>query len=532
MQTVDVVALRWSHATTTEQFNKLCAKLDDDQTDSPWEYVAQQVAIDDKLDVTLRRTWHLNSEALIDLGCDLGVKALIPIQPLDPRSTSRNQVEIRALTSSRTVTPVPYRTLSDLGFDGDGSGWLAVPMTAEEYTSSPVLNVSASYGADKSPTHGLRLSQFWPSASFRVRFQADTPLSALSARFPEHATVDVTGTVCHISFKEQASSVEQLKKKFLQPDAPNLNVVLRTFYSNVDDYCFVPVDSIVGRLREVIEKSGIAVLGKKEFKNTRESWDGELPAVLAALKEWADAWNGGNYEFAKISEAADRLIIALKKGADFVIPSAVEKNGNIDHSLVLAELRDKWSGSVFVNAFVVPFTSEKEPGTQGKRSSLLLALLGAVLLVAAGGDLSWTPSWTWLGPSLDWLRNDGPDVQREAELRGVLVTLLLVFPAVLYAQFFQLRPKSPVGHRAQSGTFGLLSALYAAPLFPAAFLAAEGSLQTTSVMMVFLGLANLGAAAATWAIFSKPSLRWIRLRSLARSMRTAGDGGSEHDGKV
>lgn len=104
---------------------------------SPWEYVAQQVVVHESLDVTLRRTWHLQSEKLLLLSQNLKTHALIPLQPLNPALPSLNEVTIKSLSNRRTVTPVPYRTVADLtADDGRWPNWLAVPMYSHEYTAT------------------------------------------------------------------------------------------------------------------------------------------------------------------------------------------------------------------------------------------------------------------------------------------------------------------------------------------------------------------------------------------------------------
>jgi hypothetical protein len=514
-----------SNLVVAQQFADLCTTLESPDTVSPWNYVAQEVIVRESLDVTLRRTWHLDSRILLDMRQDLGQRALIPLIPLNPASPSANKITIAALAAERTTDPVPARTLNSLTDSGSPgqtawTRWLAVPMSAGEFTSSPVVNVLAT-SEYRNPVSGrFSLGELWPVGCMEIVFHGNTPFTAIAARFPEYATVDIVGIKCTVTWTQKADEISDLLNSESLKQAPDTPGVWRTFYKSVDNDCFNAVNGQFTELKSAIEQAASTTLGEAEQRKSRAIWSGGLDLTKTAFEKWTKAWNNNNPDAKQVKEAAEGLIKILRDGTKFVLPGKLSSEGNIEQANLVAALRESVDRLVRVDSVVAPFTSEREPSTQGRRSSLILALLGLVLLGSAFVDLRWLPNL----PIFDWLPHTAPMpnkavvLERANSLREPMVALLLIFPAALYGQFFQLRPTSLVGHRAQSATFAALSTLFALPIVPAAYLAAGGTLPKTSVVCLAIGIVALIAAVVVGLLFSGTALERVRTKALIKQI--------------
>jgi hypothetical protein len=518
--------LHESKLAVARQFADLCTTLEMPDATSPWNYVAQEVTVGDSLDVSIRRTWHLDSEVLLSIYKDLDDQALIPLTPLDSSSPSANRVTIAALPTVRTTTPIPARTLASLlastSMDEPAwRRWLAVPMTASEFTSSPVVNVQAvsEYGSPSADAFNLR--QLWPVGNVEIIFNGVTPFTALTAKFPAYASVDVVGIRCTIQWSHYANTIRELLASDRIKQAPDgAKGVWQALYTAIDESCFFDVSPMLKEITAAVEKAALSALGDKLQRKTADIWSGGLAQATKAFDAWTEAFNGGEPRSDEVQRAAEGLITTLDGGTTFVLPGRLSREGNIEQAALVAQLRGAVDRLVRVDSVVAPFTSEREPSTQGKRSSLILALLGLVLLGTAAVDLSWLPDWRFF----NWLPNTTAldEAARETKansLREAMVALLVIFPAALYGQFFQLRPSSLVGHRAQSGTFAALSILFALPILPAAVMAVTDMLPLTSAMSSVIGIAAIAIAVVVWILFSDTALRRVRTRALIRELK-------------
>lgn len=390
-------------------------------------------------------------------------------------------------------------------------------MSAEEFAASPVVNVESTSEYRSPPTDGFHLGQLWPVGCMEIVFHGNTPFSALAAQFPEHAHVDVVGIKCSVDWTTFTNSVRELLNSEHLREAGEVDAegVWETFCTNVDQHCVYMVHGIVRGLKNAIGEAATSVLNDKKRTKTESIWMGGLDGTLAACDEWSTTWRKSGIDARTAKSAAEKLIEALNTGASFVLPGKLSTEGQIDQAKFVAALRGSAERLVRVDSVIAPFTSEREPGTQGKRSSLILGLLATILLGVSIVDLSWLPKW-WI---FSWIPEATmPDatsaVERAESLRESLVALLLIFPAALYGQFFQLRPTSLVGHRAQSGTFAALSALFALPIIPAALIATGSNLAMLSVVAMVLGALSLFSAVIVGLLFSGGALERVRVSSL------------------
>jgi hypothetical protein len=205
------------------------------------------------------------------------------------------------------------------------------------------------------------------------------------------------------------------------------------------------------------------------------------------------------------------LASRLNEPVQFCVAAMAEESGEVGlpTDLGTANYR-RVTPHISMNRVVLPFSTEREPKTQGNRTALLLASLGALLIVLATVDRSmWTPCVADAGIC----ESQPPTIFATSSLgtiTEVLVAILLIFPAALYAQFYQARPQTDIGNRAQLGTFALLSLVFALPILPAALLAAGHSIRTSAFFIFWSGFVALASALTVGLVFRAKRLRSLR----------------------
>lgn len=525
--------LRGQSADLASQFAFLCQAIDADPTRSPWSYTAQEVTVHDSLDVTFKRTWILDSLRLKELMGQFSQLSVVPLVPLDFTSSTANSVTIAGMASVRQADPIPERTLASLmppgSLDSVRNKWLAVPMTAQEFTSSPVVEVGAESHYKSPDLFSFTLRQIWPVGSLDIVFNGNTPITALVVNFPSTAHVDVVALRCELDWSDYAEQIDDvLARAELGGEGDAAEGVWTTACNAIDTACVYQVHGVITELLDGIEQGGTQALGASQYKKTRELWVASVKQTEAALNAWAAAWRAaqgdgataGQVNSVRVREAARTLSDALKIPVEFFLLGKVSSDGSVDQAALVTALRGSTDKIVRVNSMLAPFTSEREPSTQGKRSALILGLLGIMMLGSAWIDLTWLPHirlFSWLPHT----RNVSGEAisSRANDLRDSLVALFLIFPAALYGQFFQLRPRSLVGHRAESGTFAALSAVFALPLLAAALYASGGSLYLVSILCVAIGLIAVVCAVGIWILFSGTMLARARVGALLAEVK-------------
>ena len=187
---------------------------------------------------------------------------------------------------------------------------------------------------------------------------------------------------------------------------------------------------------------------------------------------------------------------------DLAVPMPLDReDGHISFPLATS---DKHA----VTSVVAPFTTEREPSTQGKRSAVLLLILGLVLAGTAMFDSSWLPFGA-----------NEPSVHSVEAFSSPLAALLLIFPSFLYAQYYQTRPRTDIGNLSQISTFALISLLFLAPVVPLIMVIDRVHTREVSFTLLGLGATSLAGAGLVWYSQRKRSLERLRQRACVSIVR-------------
>lgn len=163
----------------------------------------------------------------------------------------------------------------------------------------------------------------------------------------------------------------------------------------------------------------------------------------------------------------------------------------------------------------IPFTTEREPGTQGLRSAASLLLLGMFLLLISRCDLSWFPHFLRPAAIGSWFGRT--PASNSTAIVGPLVAVLVIFPIALYGQFFQTRPRTDIGNSSQLSSFALHSFLFALPTIPAILAATGRDLRIVSITSVVLACVAFGVGFRLLRTYSGSrleGLRWAELKGV------------------
>jgi len=490
-----------------------------DRDSGPWRAVEYRFSLDDALDLSVSRSFYLDSQILEKSGV---LRSEIEVIPL-PRIESHTWpalVEVVSITGRRTTVPVHPQSLKKLvEHAGAAEGeYIGIPLTLEESRSSPIVSVTTSSTTRHPLDSKLRARQLQPVSSFYAPFEYKSTVPALRVSLPEYAETDVAAIVCQLDWSRDAErlqlaalDIESLPDLSAQGRAELLSGKVSTAFRKAQD----DIEKSISLARD----SASAAISQVEGDGYKppDSWTVELLASDRLLRHWSAKWPapGPNdaQDFNDVLESASQLCDVLRYLAPrFVLIVAIQR---ITGLACFVESRtafpDGLRKSTRLLSVRVPFTTEREPGTLGKRSSVVLFGLGALLGLTALVDLS----WLGIGESKD----AGSD-----PLRDPLVALLLIFPAALYGQFFQSRPRSAIGIRAQLGTFAILSLLFALPIGPA--LAAAIGLPLWFVSLICAVLAVFASVAGwwVWRVFSNDRLRELRVNEVTGSEEVAGVG--------
>lgn len=498
-----------------ERLSSLVAPSQGGAADAPlWHLRWQHLALS-PTGALLTRAWQLSS-ATYQVRTAQAPKSethLVPIE-IDP-AASIEQVHLRTLWNSREIDLVQSDILRALRSQPAHSRQPACVALAKWETELDPLVETTSQSAGVPDVGGrFRLRQFLPVASFTARFNSER-LGPLTLDLPSDATADVAALLCRLEF---ADLEENVRQKLQGP--PRSSVA-----SEAEDLLRVALADDLGsaelRVRQAIEVSGLLAddglepelkflhhpfkwLRRGRRRRRRSGYQNELVKVRDALAELQTKFSPEQDHAA--AALGDELGALLRMHRPLVVIPATYSNKTSKLELTKASGNDNSGlrGHVRLSGLVVPYTSEREPSTQGKRSVFLLALLSALLLVSAWFDSSWLPE-----KLPDRWRSAPPDDWRSTVVEP-LVSLLVFFPALLYGQFFQTRPRSETGSKAQSGTFALLSLVYALPLAPACLLVAGVSSARVSMMLVVCAFVALAASIAVWRVFRGTNLALLR----------------------
>jgi hypothetical protein len=517
-----------------------------------WVPLELRVSFDESLGITIENIATLNSRALLDAVPKIEGRQLVPIMVSvddDDEVDHQPRVEVLTATQRRVTVPVAPAALA-LMLGGplprphyraiilDGLDCISFPMVAIALPSrsSPV----GQSGLEPSRASVMQsIAELRPVGHVDVVFTSGTQLTPIRLQVPSRATVDVVGIECTIDLSGKIGGVDRLLADAQQEiaagsqepggrtGAPGRLLQRRTAASEL---ALELIEREASELKDLLEALSKAVqvgvrsrLGLPEAEVAAE-WIGPLNDVRSALADWLKSvregrprveGNGRSNTTSRTMEeaviAAGRLKEILRRQMVLVLPAALDPTTGLLDSGMLREVHR--SVPVKVGGLRVPFTTEREPETQGRRSGFILMTLGILMLAMACVDLSWLPSYR----VFHWLPNVMALLPSEEEARAglviePLVTLLLVFPAALYTQVFQNRPKTEMGNRAQLGTFAALSVAFVLPTVPAAVLIVTTDLKTFSILATIVAVVITAVGAVVWTLFLPSRLARMRAR--------------------
>lgn len=519
-------------ASEAERFASLCELIAGPAPAEAWVLLGYRIEFVDVHQILITRSTALDSPRLVQAHpMAFGQRQLTPVVVLDADMPQPEAIRVVSIRGSRVSTPAPSHSVSAwLAGRRVPQRIIAVSLDRDEYLTSPVLEIETT-ASDEPPLGRLNARSVLPVSKIEVTLSEPLPLTELTLKFPRYASVDIVGVSCAVIWQDFADEVvETLQLEvFDESDEERLGIVER----NIVAFARLTRDRIDHLIKEVVETAE-EICGIRKRPWSKPNWVPEAVGKRSPPEAWVTDLRTAKDQISKYIDTAQaapldpnaraRDLLALFKSlgtTKFTFGTTVQEDGAVDlDRLGNAVMHRK--ATLAMNAIVLPFTTEGEPATQGKRSATILLLLAALLLAIARVDLSWLHGWM-RGVVVALPGNAQDPLVTGEDARALiepLVAMLLIFPAALYAQFFQTRPRTDIGNRAQLTTFATLSIVFAFPLLPAAVAATGGSFQSVSKLCVVGGILAMASGAAVAAVFIPSSLKRIR-RGIVKRWRPA-----------
>ena len=497
-------------------------QLDASDGKSLWQLVAQSLDLRSG-QARVVRSWQLDSnrfEALCSRQ-DLGA-FLVPINAWLATS-GLSEVKVRSIWRTRVTEPVDDAVSAAVQRSHDTASDPArcVLLRADETRSFPVVEISTEAPAVAEVGRKFRLRQFLPVARFKVAFDG-VRLTELRVSLPVDVSVHVAAITCRFDFEfavvelesQVAATIRGASDEALLLEAEVNGYVRGSMESSaanlIKNNVGILVDALRGQIIEAakVANAGFRSVGCLKAKVAPNEWTAELDGLVEEfdrIRKLLAAVPSGSLAAAR--DVADQLQVLLRASRPLIVlPAKYEPSTGV---LVPPELGNDYAGArkhLVVAEVAIPFTTEREPSTQGKRSALILLVLAMLLAIVAAFDRSWIPHLPWLRR----LATEDLDPMTHRSLLDPMVGLLVLFPAILYGQFFQTRPRSQVGYQAQLGLFGLLSVMFALPLVPASLLVTDVDTQLISILLLALAVTTFIAGVLILRVFRSDNLRRLR----------------------
>jgi hypothetical protein len=466
-----------------------------------WTLLEQRLELSERLAVTIDSVWLLDSEKVASL-TPSGVNGSLLLPLPEGLSDGELAVQIQAMGESRELEPLSEHSLNQLlrrslsagETSDDGALGPVIRLTEAEAHASPLVTTKVTLAARASVGGSFTPRQLLPISWVDAETVGPVPLTELRVEFPGFASVDCIVLVCEADWSEIAESitlaVEDLHDRLERGEISDRRAaaVLRVALGPIKD-------NVCGAVAEFKEAVSRADAGAA-WKPVPDDWTADLEAFRSKvdlLKLPRDGEDGFGW-VALAAKASEFYDLLRSDRPSFPIRCEV-RGGVVQLSARLGDSR-----SFTVSRVVVPFSTEREPGTQGKRSSVILMTLAVALAGLAMFDRSWLPLSDF----------GGPTASQVAALADPLVATLLLFPAFLYGQFFQSRPRSDLGNQAQLGTFGILSLLFLMPVLPAALLLVQAPTSLVAFVLALMSAAAAGSSVAVWTVFKAERLQRLR----------------------
>ena len=495
-----------------------------DASRANWPYLQSQLVVDEEFDVVITRELGLRHPALPS-HLEGSIPVLVACPYTSPNGGSVTEVEVNALGHTRRVRPVPSHSLRDLAPLDEGElaaaedAFVCIPLTAKETHCSPTVSISwTTPGSAR--TDSFRPSRFLPITDIRTSFIREGVPESVQLELPDHANADhiaLEFSAHLLMFSGLRNSIPILDEVVLSDKESPAPAALmaastRTRMLTIAQDHRALFQQIITMIHVKIDELGLATLINSRTRLTKK-WAGGAVRALAQI----DAWNSRmpatpTSEEVRAATLELAEILRSANGMKFVIPFRLSGSSVVELKNVRALANNPQRIAILWEGLRAPFTSEREPSSLGPGSAISMFFLAAVL-----GFLSWI-SWEWLPDAWTIPRSSTGASPEMNDIRDALVTVLILFPAALYGQFFQHRPKSAAGLKAQLSTFTLFSLLFFLPLGPAAWIAMGGDVSSTSQILM-AGAAVAILAGMLIALVLWPStLLSFRLQNI-RSMK-------------
>lgn len=486
--------------------------------DELWRAVEYRFTLAETLELRAEQSLLLDSSKLFPLAHESSQFEIVPIPGLGGRD-SIVTIKVTSVEGTRNVPRLNADSVEYLtGCNPAESQFdVVIPLTRSELLSSPTVTVETRSATAQPLDIRASLGQLRPVSDLHAQNTTPSTMPLLRVFLPEYATSNIAGLLCELNWASEAREVRgALEEAESIDESGRAKSVYFAVSGSLDR-----VKASTEALHRRIDESAQALLMDAGRRNTAtpSEWRAEVASALETLSEWDQAHQ--RKKLRKLSLAGiysagmDWANLLDQLRPRFVLLSEVDQaSGEIDLAALEHSLGDSLSDVARFSSIRVPFTTENEPGTLGKRSSVVLAGLGILLLLTTLVDTSWLSI------------GNGPTEELAGTLRDPLVALLLVFPAALYAQFFQSRPRSPIGIRAQMATFAILSLVFALPAAPAIAAAVGWDLRAVSILCFVCAAVAFGTSVWLWLSFSDDRLRKMRLKAIleAPELRAGPDG--------
>ncbi|MCP4303667.1 MAG: hypothetical protein GY788_02055 [bacterium] len=509
----------------------ICLRIGGSPDSEIWNPVGRHVELLSDLGVRYEQVIQLDSDKYSDLlpaGAQNMWEHLVPFEGFEV-DLADEDVRVATLRGAQRVAVLDSHIMRG-NWTGTADPRHCVLLKSADVRCNPTLTVAVNETGVPAVGQPFRFRQWLPAAAYRANFNGES-LSELRISFPDEVSADVVAVLFRTDFRSIADEIDKILPEYSKPEFAKANVG-----ELVSGPLFGLITSLhwyIGEALKVSQRAFASELAESDREGFR-SW------VMTRLRR-VDRWDRPLEQFSESLDATlERLgrPQALSRDQLEALTSELSTKlresrfvfgclGAVDSSGSILKLPEQLGSEkngirrlLKPDQVVVPFTTEREVGTQGKRSGLILMVLGGLLLMTSMFDRSWLPDMIWV---LDMPRSSPLESDRLDALREPLVALLLLFPAVLYSQFFQSRPRSRIGSQAQLGTFAVLSLFFAMPILPAALLVTDVSSEVIGALTFGIGLASLVAGAAVLWLFSAPRLGGLRISEALAAVRSRAD---------
>jgi hypothetical protein len=404
----------------------------------------------------------------------------------------------KRMTHSVSMLPAsPWSTSLDPGSQQQLKEYYLIRLKSSEAAAFPLLTVLA-------PTRrGNAARRGWLSPVGTLLIDVpETPL-ILTVRLdvPEVLEVDSVGVRCGISTAiDYLTEIDEIRQKAsdFATKRGNTQLSLR-FWMRQYRACATKLGHELDHLTTKVAVS--------PSRNDRPIKD--LRSRLSPAKRDVVAWLSryGPNPFVPISRESvetagtELRSIASKALKPVIVPGTLE-GGEVKYQPL-----DMFGA---VTGLVVPYSSRRST-REWLRPFLLVVLAGVQLAVA------WRVRW----PYKLWFDGEqdvGYLISRHMlrESAEPIVALLLIFPALLYGQFAQLRPETVAQQHSRLGTFAVLSLAFVLPLVPVMLVLGDSNPNSVAIWLSVSALGSLAAAALAILTSTGSYLSRVRRRRSRR----------------